>query len=366
MSLPGRRHLCALITLAAPRLALANAELRLAAFLPLSGPQAVLGDETWRGLELAAEERNGHSRIRLIRVDAQEPGAAVAELRRLAGTDRPAAVLGGVSSSMALAVSQAAEGLGIAFLELSATADAITDRGLRQVWRLGARAADFGTAIADGLRGVIAASLGTPADAMRVAILSDGGASAESLAAAAEASLAASGIGVALRFTAPAAEMPGAVQRMRAAGADIALHAGLEGDVAALFRAFRDGGWRPRAVMGLSGGHAVADTARAAAEGHDGTWVLDAPPVPAGHPLTEAYRRRYGSAPRSGHSLASYSLLMAVADALRPDPRAGLAALDLPLGALPNGWGLNFDARQQNMRAAPVLARWDGGALTLP
>lgn len=363
---PGRRHLSALLALAAPGLARASAELRLAVFLPLSGPAAVLGDETWRGLELAAEERNGASRTRLLRIDATEPGAAVAKLRRLAGSERPAAVLGGVSSTVSLAVSQAADGLGMPFLELSATADAITDRGLRQVWRLGARAADYGAAIVEALRGAIAASLGTPADALRVAILSDGGASAESLASAAEASLSASAIGIALRFTSPAAEMPGAVQRMRAAGADIALHAGLQGDIAALFRAFRAGGWRPRAVMGLSGGHAVSDTARAAAEGHDGTWVLDAPPVPTGHPLVEAYRRRYGAAPRSCHSLASYSLLLAVADALRPDPRAGLAALDVPVGTLANGWGLHFDARQQNMRAAPVLARWDGGALTLP
>jgi len=55
MSRPGRRHLPALLELAAPGLARAHGELRLAAFLPLSGPQAVLGDETWRGLELAAE-----------------------------------------------------------------------------------------------------------------------------------------------------------------------------------------------------------------------------------------------------------------------------------------------------------------------
>jgi branched-chain amino acid transport system substrate-binding protein len=118
--------------------------------------------------------------------------------------------------------------------------------------------------------------------------------------------------------------------------------------------------------MGLAGGHAVADTARAAAAGHDGTWVLDVPPVPAGNPFIEAYRRRYGAAPRGGQSLASYSLLLAVADALRGDARGQLAALDAPLGQLANGWGLRFDARQQNMRAAPVLARWDGGALTLP
>jgi len=131
-----------------------------------------------------------------------------------------------------------------------------------------------------------------------------------------------------------------------------------------LFRAFREESWRPRLVVGIAGGHAVADTARAAGEGHDGTLVIDLPPVPPGHAFTDAYRRRYGAAPRSGHSLAAFSLARPVMDALRgPDLRQGMMAVDLPEGTLPNGWGLRMDARQQNLRAIPVLSRWDHGVL---
>ncbi|NCY24730.1 MAG: amino acid-binding protein, partial [Alphaproteobacteria bacterium] len=97
---------------------------------------------------------------------------------------------------------------------------------------------------------------------------------------------------------------------------------------------------------------------------HDGTLVIDLPPVPPGHPFTDAYRRRYGAAPRSGHSLAAFSLARPVMDALRgPDLRQGMMAVDLPEGTLANGWGLRMDARQQNLRAMPVLSRWDHGVL---
>ncbi len=342
--------------------ALAQAELRVAAVLPLSGPQAVIGDETWRGLELAAAEAG---RVRLARLDTPEPAAAVAELRRLAaGGERPAAVFGTVSSTLALPASQAADALGLPYLELNAVADALTERGLRLVWRLGPRAGEFGEIAAAAMTGPIAQSLGTPAEALRVALLSDGGVSAESLMAAVTASLSAAGVTVALRFTAPASEMPGAVQRMRAAGADIAVHSGPEPDIAALFRAFREAAARPRAVLGVAGGHAVAETARAAGMGHDGTWVVDAPPSAAAQPFAEAYRRRYGAAPRSGHSLAAFSLALPVLEGLRGG--TALGALERPAGSLANGWGLRFDARQQNERAAPVLSRWEDAALIRP
>ena len=41
------------------------------------------------------------------------------------------------------------------------------------------------------------------------------------------------GLNLALRFSAPASEMAGAVQRLRAAGAEALLHTGQEGDIAA-------------------------------------------------------------------------------------------------------------------------------------
>jgi len=355
--------------LALPALARAQpvAEIRLAALLPLTGVLGVLGDETFRGLELAAEERAGAPRFRVLRADTPDAAPGLAELRRLLATERPAAVFGSVSSALALPVSQAADAAGLPFFELNAVAEAITDRGLRLVWRLGPQAAQFGAVAAEVLTGHVPRLLGMPAEAIRVAIIGSGGLSSDAICAAAAASLTAAGITVAGRFNALAAEMAHAVQRMRSLGADVLLHSGEEGDVAALFRAFREGAWRPRLLVGMGGGHAVADTARAAGAGHDGTLVIDVPPSLPGNPFTDAYRRRYGAAPRSGHSLAAFSLARPVLDALAgPDLRLGMAAVDLPLGILANGWGMRMDARQQNTRAPPVLSVWESGVLRPP
>lgn len=360
-----RRSLAAI--LAAPALARAQApEIRLAALLPLTGPLGVLGDETCRGLELAADERAGTPRFRVVRVDAPDAAQGVAELRRILA-ERPAAVFGSVSSAIALATSQAADAAGLPFFELNAVADSIIERGLRQVWRLGPAATQYGAAVAAAMGTTVPGLLGTPLEAIRVAVLGGGGPSSEAICDAAEAGLVPTGVVPAGRFNALSGEMAHAVQRLRSLGADVLLHTGSEGEIAALFRAFREEAWRPRLVLGIAGGHAVADTARAAGDGHDGTLVIDLPPVPPAHPFADAYRRRYGAAPRSGHSLAAYSLARPVLDALRgPDLRLGMVAVDLPEGTLPNGWGLRMDARQQNTRANPVLSSWENGVLGPP
>ncbi len=339
------------------------AELRILALLPLTGALGVLGDETCRGLELAADERGSAPRLRVMRADAPDAAGGVAELRRML-TERPAAVFGSVSSAIALATSQAADAAGMPFFELNAVAESVTDRGLRQVWRLGSGAAQLGTVVAEAMTSTVPGLLGQPLEAIRLAIFGGGGPSSDSICDAAEASLQPTGIIPAGRFNAPPGEMGHAVQRLRSLGSDVLLHTGTEGEIAGLFRAFREEAWRPRLVIGIAGGHAVADTARAAGDGHDGTLVVDLPPVPPGHPFTDAYRRRYGAAPRSGHSLAAFSLARPVLDALRgPDLRQGMLAVDLPEGTLPNGWGLRMEARQQNTRATPVLSRWENGVL---
>lgn len=356
-------HRRSLPLLAAPIMARAQpAELRLLALQPLTGSLAVLGDETCRGIEMAAEERNGAPRFRVLRTDAPDPAAGVAELRRIAaGPERPTAVFGSVSSAMALAVIPAAEGLGLPYFELNAVGEGIAGR---LAWRLGPQAAQYGEVVAEAMTATVPMLLGLPVEALRVAIVSGGGASADAVCEAAVAALTGAGVTIAVRFTAAGAEMGNAVPRLRSASAELVLHSGNEADIAALFRAFRDEAWQPRLVLGAAGGHAVSDTARASGAGHDGTWVVDMPPIPPGSPFTEAYRRRYGAPPRSGHSLAAYSLARPVLDALRSsDPRAALGLVDLPHGTLPNGWGLRFDARQQNLRAAPVLSRWESGVL---
>ena len=122
---------------AAPRIGLAQAaELRFGALFPFSGALALLGDESFRGLEVAVEERNAAGgvlgrQIRLAKGDAVDQAQAIAEVRRLMGAERVAAVFGTYASTLSFAATQVSELQGIPYFELGAISDPITIRGFQ-------------------------------------------------------------------------------------------------------------------------------------------------------------------------------------------------------------------------------------------
>jgi len=378
MARPLPRRAAALLAAAAPLLstpaqpAAAAAEWRVGAIFPLA---SLLGDEAMRGVEMAAEERNAQGGlagrpIRLLRAEAADATAALAKARRLAGPERCALLLGSVTAPVALAAAQAAEAEGVPFLELAAAAEALLERGFRQLVRLSPAAGDFATVARDALALAVAPALSTPADSLRVAILHEASPSPESLAAALDARLREAGVPVAERLGhAPrSAEFPATVERLRAAGVAAVAHAGGEADIAALLRAMQDAAWRPRLLLGLGAPWGLADLARAAGPWLDGALVVDAPPVAVAEGFAhgargfaEAYQRRWGAPPRGSLSLSAFALMRAVFSAPsleRAALRPWLATADLAEGALANGWGLRLDARGQNAHARPIAAQW--------
>ena len=115
---------------------------------PFSGGLALLGDESFRGFELAVEERNAAGgidgkKIEFIKGDAVDPNQAVGEARRLTSVDKVSAIFGTYSSSLSLAATQVTELAGIPYFELGAVSDPITERGFKYVYRTNATARDF-------------------------------------------------------------------------------------------------------------------------------------------------------------------------------------------------------------------------------
>jgi branched-chain amino acid transport system substrate-binding protein len=117
------------------------------------------------------------------------------------------------------------------------------------------------------------------------------------------------------------------------------------------------------------------DTMRAVGPDFDGTMNVDFTQfevnermAPGVKRFAEEYRRRYGSEPRSGHSLANYTGARVCLDAVQraggleaDRVRAAMLATDLPDGATPSGWGMRFDERGQNTRAKPFVLQWQSG-----
>jgi len=369
MRLP-RRALLAASLLAVPARA-QSGELLFPAILPLTGQLALLGDEAWRGLTLAAEQRNTQGGvfgrpIRLIAADAPTPPQAQAQARRfgLAGVERAIAAFGTLETALSLAATQAAEVEGLPYIELLASGDAVTERGLRWLVRTAPRATDFAALAAEAVR-----ALPLPAPGL----LHGEGSAATALAAAVEARLTDAGTPPRDRasYGGQPPDLVAAVRRLRTAGTETILHAGRGDDPVTLFRALADEAWRP-AVLGLGGGYALVETARAIGPDFAATLVVDLPQpdiaadaAPGAAIFAEAYRRRWGAEMRAGHSLAAYCGALLAFEALAraggTEParfRAALAATDIAERGLANGWGARFDERGQNQRARPIVLRW--------
>lgn len=375
----------------APTTAPANApaaapgnELRIGALFPFTGGLALLGDESFRGLELAVEERNGAGGllgrpIRLLKGDAAGAEQAIGELRRLQGAEKVALAFGTFASHLAFAATQVAELAGLAYFELGAIADPITDRGFRTLYRLCPRASDFARDSVAAIPELLAGAWSTPAHVLRIAILHEDGLYGQSVGGFQESQLQARGLTQVekLGYPARSVELSPVVARLRAVGADVVLHTGYQNDIVLFHRGMKEAGWRPRMVIGAGAGYSLTDTARSVGPEFDGTLDVDFSPfavkdalAPGVQAVAEQYKKRYGSEPRSGHSLAGYVGARLALDALqraggleRERIRAAMLATDVAEGTTATGWGARFDEKGQNLRARPLLAQWQGGRL---
>jgi branched-chain amino acid transport system substrate-binding protein len=362
--------------------AAAGSEVRLGAIFPLSGSLSLLGDESFRGVEIAVEERNAAggllSRpVRLLKGDATDQNQAVGEARRLLGAERAAGLFGTFSSALSFAATQVAEMQRVPYFELGAIGDPITERGFRALFRTCPRATDFAREAVNVVPEVLAPSWGLPPAAIKVAILHEDGLYGQSVSGSQEALLGARGLQPVekLGYAARGAELAAAVQRLKGAAPDVVLHTGYQNDIVVFYRAMREANWRPRMVVGSGAGYSGVDTMRAIGPEFDGTMNVDFTQfevnermAPGAKQFVEAYRRRYGSEPRSGHSLANYCGARICLDAVQraggleaDRVRAAVLATDLPDGATPTGWGARFDERGQNTRARPFVLQWQNG-----
>lgn len=364
-------------------LAQATPELRFGALFPLTGPMALQGDECFRGLTLAVAELNAGgglagARVRLITGDAVDQAQAVAEARRLTGAERVQAVFGTHASVLSLAATQVAEAAGIPYVELGAIADQITERGFRHLFRTGPMARQFGETSIDTV-GQVGEKLGVAPASLRVALLHEEGPDGAAIAAAQKLRIQQLGYTLCEEAThAPRmAEASAVVQRLRAAEADIVLHRAQENDIVLFYRAMREAGWKPKAVIGCGEGYSLAETARAVGRDFENTLTVDIPQpsvseraAPGARGFAEAYARAYGHPPRSGQSLATFAGARIAFDAFaraggmeRERVRAAFLATDIARFTTAAGWGARFDERGQNQRASPFLMQWRGEQL---
>lgn len=360
----------------------------LGALYPFSGLLSPFGDESFRGLELAVEARNGAGGLfgrplKLLKGDAVDPAAGATEAKRLVGTERVAALFGSFSSPLVIAASPVTELAGIPYFELGAIGDPVLERGFRLLFRACSSATMMAALSVDTVGETLARRWGLEREphraGLRIAILHEDGLYGSNVGALQLARCKARGLTVVdqLAYSAVTPDLANAVQRFRGAEVTVVLHTGYQSDTVMFYRQLKQANWRPRMVVGCGGGYAMTDTAATIGAEFDGTLNVGFPPyatapgvAPGLSAVETAYERKYGAKPRSGHSLANYvgaTLFldaMARAGSLDKDKiRAAVLATNVAMDQTANGWGARFDEKGQNTLAFPVVAQWQGAVL---
>lgn len=363
----------------------AQAEIRLGALYPFSGELAVLGDESWRGLELAVEERNAAGGIRgekitLVRGDAVDNNQAVAEARRLISVAQVKAIFGTYSSARSQVASQVAELARIPYFEMGAVSDSITERKFRYLFRTNPTARDMAARSIEMVVNSVAPALSVEPKALRLAIIHEDSLYGTTVGRFQAGFAREQGLNIVetLPYPANIVDMSSLILRLQAAKADVVLQTSYQNDTVLFFRQAREANFRPRAIIGGGGGYSLRETMQAVGQDvMDGVlnvdftqYAINPKAAPGIEDFVAAYRARYNMEPRSGHSLGNYVGAKVFLDAIAAakslaadDIRAAVAAVDVPDGTTPEGWGVKFGADGQNERAKMMGLQWQDGRL---
>jgi branched-chain amino acid transport system substrate-binding protein len=359
--------------------------IKVGALYPFSGGLALLGDESFRGFEIASEERNAAggingNKIEFVKGDAVDPNQAVGEARRLISVDKVSAIFGTYSSSLSLAATQVAELAGVPYFELGAISDPITERGFKYVFRSNPTARGLAFGMVDSLTDVVAPALGMPANALKIGIIHEDSLYGQTVAGYQKSRAKEKNLNIVevLPYSAKSVDLTPVILRLKTAQVEVVMQTSYQNDTVLFFRQMKDQGFKPKIVIGAGGGYSLRDTAQAVGfENIEGALDVDFTQLrtnpkaaPGMQQFAEKYKAKYGSEPRSGHSLANYMGarvffdVIASAKSLDADAiRAQVLKVDIPLGATPTGWGVKFSEQGQNTRALPFLTQWQDGNL---
>ncbi|MFF7710129.1 ABC transporter substrate-binding protein [Pseudomonas sp. NPDC007930] len=363
----------------------ASADVRIGALYPFSGGLALLGDESFRGAEMAVAERNAAGGLKgepitLVKADAVDAGQAVGAARQLTSGQNVTAVFGSYSSALSFAATQVTEVAAVPYFELGAVSDDITDRGLQYVFRSNPTAKNFAKGTITAITEIVAPRLGVDAKTLKVAIIHEDALYGTTVAKFQKQFAAEQGLNIVetLPYSAKAVDLSSLILRLKGAQADVVLQTSYQNDTVLYFRQAREAGFAPKAVIGAGGGYSMQDTAKAVGAANiEGVLDVDFPQFQtneAGAPgiaaFAEAYRKRYGTEPRSGHSLINYVGAKIFLDAMQgakslqaDDIRAAVAQVDIPVGQTAAGIGAKFADNGQNQRADTTVMQWQGGVL---
>jgi branched-chain amino acid transport system substrate-binding protein len=398
------RKLCLVLSLATAWAALgagleearaqAPKEWKIGALFAFSGPLAFLGQETFRGAEIASQiinEAGGVNGAPIVweKADAGSPAQARSEAERLAGAGI-AVVFGTNSSGLAIPASQVLEQQKVIFWEPGSAADEITTRGYKYTFRTVPAGQQWAYTLADFAGDKLTPVLGKTAGTIKIAIKYDDGAFGNSIDKSLVERLQSKGITVIAneQYSARATDLSSLVLKMKQSDPDIILSTDYPNDAILFARQSKELGLQTKAVVGWAG-IAFPKFRQDLGDYADGMMSINLPVdidasrlSPEIRRLREEFHARYNKAVGHGppaFAAAGFDGALALFKYVLPKAgkydaeaiREAAMGADVPEGGLTMGWGLKFsDGKSspytgQNIRAKVGVTQWQDGKLVL-
>ncbi len=365
--------------------------IRLGLILPLSGPNASLGNETAAGIDTALELVNASGgvngqKVEFVRADAPDPTAASNEAERLSTAEKVKLIVGTQASALSVAASAVANRNKVTYWEVQAVADEITQRGFPYLFRSTLNASALGVASVDFAAQKVAPILKADPKSLKIAIVHEDGSYGTSVSAGAEKHAKELGLNVVTNeaYSATSKDLSPLVLKLRSLAPDIIIATSNTNDAILLHNQMKELGLYVKAFIGDGAGHINGDYLKAVGKEINGVVSSDATvsslTVPQGalnasgqamlKQYLDQFRKKYGRDPGPNADVGFSGAWMLLHDvlpkakSLEPeDFKAAAMAVEIPLGTEINGQGLKFDQTGQNTRAAAIVEQWQGEKL---
>jgi branched-chain amino acid transport system substrate-binding protein len=370
-------------------------EYKLGVLEPLTGNLAVQGKLHLEGYEIMRELINSRfggvmgRKLVLVVGDAADPTAAASEATRLATREGVKIITGTFSSTLCGAASEAAARQNVIYWETSCVDPRFTRRGLKNVFRTEIDGIGFGWYNIEFIAKYLAPKLGKKPSELRIAYIAEDSSYGQSVTEAArerakkEFGMQEAGPPEYYSFTTN--DLTPVILKLKAANADVLHHIARDQDAILFWRQAREQNFEVKAVVHAGAtGYGNPGFGKALGNDANGPFALLEPGPgllidklrPEGQRIERAFREAVKAKTGSdvlagGHQLAGGGLwvLKLALDAAKTDDlekfRAAVMALDLPVGAAVNGWGVKFDATGQNSneRVQHYMLQWQNGQL---
>lgn len=290
--------------------------IKIGAMLPLSGGNAEAGANMLNAAKLAADDLNAAGGVlgRQIEIVSGDDGCN-SEMATTAAenilTTGIVGVAGGYCSGAAIPGSAVLDPKGIPYISM-ATNPALTDRGLRTVFRVTGRDDDQAAFAARFLAG--------PGGVRKLALLHDNTVYAKGLAELVRSANNELKLGMQIVFfdaiTPGETDYRATLTQVRASGADTLYFTGYQGETGVILRQAKELGLPIRLTGGdATNDPAVIDAAGAAAEGYVATTAPLPAFLPSGEAFAQNYRQRFGQAP-GPYTMYEYDAVRVLANAI--------------------------------------------------